>query len=358
MHREPPTEKLWSESEVEELTSCPLCGSGAVRKRITGLRDLTFFVAGGDWSMTECGGCSALYLNPRPKSDVIYKAYASYYTHEATESERDSSGQTTSLPMRLKSGIKNIYFKGRRKQFGFLSGAVCHAYGIVSPDSAVSNEYILRHLPPAGESGQRLLDVGCGNGEWLKTAAELGYSVFGIDPDDGAVRAARAAGLDVELGSLPGAAFPDDFFHQITLSHVLEHLHFPIEALKDLHRMLVPGGRVWISSPNANASGFAQFGAYWRGLEIPRHITVANSKHIVRILESAGFARVSLLKPRREAGFYYRQSVAIENGVDPYSRQAGQYWSDRWQGLAEAADAKSRADILSSESLTVVAFKP
>lgn len=74
----------------------------------------------------------------------------------------------------------------------------------------------------------RLLDVGCGSGEFLAQMRELGWDVFGVEPDPQAARVAREQfGLTVWPGALAEASFPDGFFDAVTLNHVIEHVADP-----------------------------------------------------------------------------------------------------------------------------------
>jgi SAM-dependent methyltransferase len=103
---------------------------------------------------------------------------------------------------------------------------------------------VVRHFPPSA----RLLDVGCG-GAWLADHFER-YS--GVDVSAEAVEAARSRGRQVELIE-PGARLPfdDESFDGVVLKDVLEHVDDPVATVLDVRRVLVPGGRVFASSPDA-----------------------------------------------------------------------------------------------------------
>jgi SAM-dependent methyltransferase len=214
-----------------------------------------------------------------------------------------------------------------------------------------------RHLKPAKRKGARFLDVGCGNGAFLPMAEKLGYSSIGIDPDPVAVAQGLSDGRDLRVGTLEANDLPSESFDHITLAHVFEHLHDPVAALAEVHRLLVPGGRLWIVQPNLASLGFAEFGPDWRGLEVPRHMVLMTPKRLIGMLTTHGFTRAKLKKPPYEAQYYYRQSLAIRRGEDP-ERGADTGWSKDWRARAREADTLSFADPELCESMTVVAFKP
>lgn len=111
------------------------------------------------------------------------------------------------------------------------------------------------------EPGCTLLDVGSGVGEFLIEAAGSvdGIHAVGIDASEGllhmATSRAREAGISVEfrLGDAQHLDFPDASFDRVNCSRVLVHLDDPAAAIKEMARVLSPGGRVGISEPDFDA---------------------------------------------------------------------------------------------------------
>ena len=121
--------------------------------------------------------------------------------------------------------------------------------------------------------------------------------------------------------------------------------------------MLAPGGRLWLSQPNLASLGLQRFGSDWRGLEPPRHLSLYNFKSLERLLSEAGFTNIAHLEAERAAHFYFQQSKAMSEGLDPY-RQGDVDWMKTLAVEAAAADRKARKNREMAESLTVVAYKP
>jgi 2-polyprenyl-3-methyl-5-hydroxy-6-metoxy-1,4-benzoquinol methylase len=132
----------------------------------------------------------------------------------------------------------------------------------------------------AGRPGQRVADIGCGTGELLGELAAMwpASELVGVDFAASRLRTAAAAAppvtlVDADLGApLP---FGDGAFDTVFCTEVLEHLKDPVGALREMRRVLTPGGRLTLSVPNA--TGFAPFhrlgalvpGSWLRGKLLP-----------------------------------------------------------------------------------------
>jgi SAM-dependent methyltransferase len=103
---------------------------------------------------------------------------------------------------------------------------------------------ITRHFSPQA----KLLDIGCGTG-WL---ADYFADYSGVDGSPEAVEAATQMGRNVRWGDLAEPLpFADEAFDACVLKDVLEHVSDPVAVVREVHRVLKRGGRVFASSPDA-----------------------------------------------------------------------------------------------------------
>lgn len=242
---------------------CCLCGSrGRVLYRH--LTD-TLFGAPGEWTLKMCTGadCGLLWLDPRPAINDIGKAYRQYYTHGSGNDAGQSRGVRLVRTILHGMSIRFLGLRGERRRYKCI--------------------YLDKTLPG------RLLEVGCGNGKRLARMKALGWDVMGqeIDPV-AAVYARTRKGIPVHLGSLEAIDQPGEY-DAVIVSHVIEHVHDPIDLLRNCSRLLRKNGMLIILTPNAASYGHRKFGSHWRGLEPPRHLHLFSTKTLARLTQKAGF---------------------------------------------------------------------
>lgn len=150
--------------------------------------------------------------------------------------------------------------------------------------------------------GERVVDIGCGDGTFLELVRARGADGVGIDLDPATVAACRAKGLDVHCGRAQEMAWdwgPVDF---VSMLHIIEHIQ-PAEALEILERAcraLSPDGRLFVVTPNF-ANPFVAHTNFW--LDIT---------HVRPYPEPLLNSFVAAL------GFPYFQSGVMGNGMDTW----------------------------------------
>lgn len=150
-----------------------------------------------------------------------------------------------------------------------------------------NNHKTLSRLAQASPTGRRLLEIGVGTGSFLSAARARGYEVMGCDLSAPiCARVHRAYGIGMHNGPLT-ALVGESRFDIIVMNHVLEHVHQPIEFLKDVRRLLAPGGVVHIAVPNiacweARLSGWTSFEPY--------HLTYFSPQTLGRAVSASGIA--------------------------------------------------------------------
>lgn len=311
-----PWSKSWPSDGLEYLNQCPVCESKQREVIHKDLTDNVFFCAPGKWTLWKCADCESGYLDPRPNTETINLAYQRYFTHNEA-SNYSSLSFLGKLRRRLANGDRNYRYGTHDYPAGII-GIIGILASALMTNVRADIDAAMRHLPKVNTKN-RLLDLGCGNGAFLLRARSASWDVVGVDFDPRAVKAACSQGLDVRLGGVETLDPSIDQFDIITLSHVIEHVHHPVEILQACYKLLKPGGHLWLETPNIASEGHRLFGENWRGLEPPRHLVLFTLKSMCNTLSAAGFLQVEVQAYRPLCEGIFRASQAISDGVDPYS---------------------------------------
>lgn len=216
------------------LDRCPVCGSP----------ELTRHMETGGLALDRCGRCGTVFQNPLPVPEESAGHYVQYRR------------------------------MGGRRFVSVVEGLI----GISRMKRAVK---VARLASPG-----RILDIGCGRGWMLKRLVSTGWDCYGVELPG---RGPGDAPFKLHEGDLMGAGYEADFFDVVTMWHVLEHLHNPLETMAEIHRVLKPGGAVLIEVPNAGGLQSALFGRRWFHLDLPRHIFHFGRGQLVHLLRISGF---------------------------------------------------------------------
>lgn len=140
----------------------------------------------------------------------------------------------------------------------------------------------------------RFLDIGCGAGSFLQAARRAGWEVQGTEVSKSAVEILRADEMNVFQGILQEAEYPSNHFDVVVASYVLEHVPEPLEVIKEVHRVLRPGGLFWLSVPQGRGISSRILGAKWSQVEPPVHWCLLSGKGMKTLLENAGFSKIQM----------------------------------------------------------------
>ena len=206
------------------------------------------------FDVVECRGCGLRMTDPRPDVQAIGRYYESDAYLPMTNAGRGAVATTyravRKLTVRLRLGL------------------------------------VTRH---ASRVRGRLLDVGCGTGEFLAHARSRGWDVAGVEPSARAAEQAERHEIAVHRTN-DLATIADGPFDAITLWHALEHMHDPAVQLAQVRRLLAPYGSVVVAVPNHESVDAGAYGADWYAWDVPRHLWHFTPTTLGRLLARAGLA--------------------------------------------------------------------
>ncbi len=164
--------------------------------------------------------------------------------------------------------------------------------------------YEIRYLCDNLNDKSNLLDVGCGDGGFLNDVKNaVGCNVFGLDIAKKAAEAAKINyGLDIYVGTIAEAPFPNGYFDVITARQYLEHIPDPVETMQKIFMLLKPGGTCIISTPNFNSFNAKIFKERWYGLDCPRHLCIYSLQTLSILFEKTGFTIKKIIRDKSSKG--------------------------------------------------------
>jgi SAM-dependent methyltransferase len=249
-----------SPEPIVETVTCRLCGSPHSRLIHSGPD--YFMRLPGIFHLVRCAECGLLYQNPRPPLANIGRYYPDHY----------GSYGSAQAGLRTRPGLMGwIIRRGMNKRCRLIDHAV----------------------PAQAGRPRRHLDVGCASGLFMEAMQSHGWQVEGVELNETAGRTTSARlGVPVFIGPFEEAHYPDASFDAVTMWDVLEHLHDPLASLRELRRIVRPGGVLFVRVPNAASYVAWLCGRYWVGYDLPRHMTVFTPKTLRRALAQAGFGQI------------------------------------------------------------------
>jgi SAM-dependent methyltransferase len=161
------------------------------------------------------------------------------------------------------------------------------------PDLRRRAAYLLAELRP----GERVLDLGCGAGEFTAQLAAAGASVVGVEVAEAALARARARHPGVEFRLVPiGGPLPfeDGAFQLVWASEVIEHVADTAPWLSEVRRVLAPGGRLLLTTPSHGRLRLALGGIEQFSPPLGDHLHLYSRRSLRSLLEEFGFGEVNV----------------------------------------------------------------
>lgn len=150
---------------------------------------------------------------------------------------------------------------------------------------------------------RKLLDVGCGTGDFLQTAKNANWTVSGIEPDENARVIANQKADDSVYGIEQLKKFKNQSFDVITLWHVLEHLPKLEEHISIFKSLLKSNGRLVIAVPNYKSYDASFYKEHWAAYDSPRHLWHFSQTAILKLFENVEM-EIEKTSPMKFDAFY------------------------------------------------------
>lgn len=162
--------------------------------------------------------------------------------------------------------------------------------------------------------GRNLLDLGCGTGDFLKTAKEHGWEITGIEPNQTARNLANQKTENSVFDSAELPNLPNQSFDIITLWHVLEHLPNLENHLSIFKSLLKPNGSLVVAVPNFKSYDAQYYKSHWAAYDVPRHLWHFSKASISKLVNKQHMVLEKTLPLTFDAYYVSLLSEKYKNG--------------------------------------------
>lgn len=135
----------------------------------------------------------------------------------------------------------------------------------------------------------KVMDIGCADGTFLFNIKKRQWNTAGLEISPTFRENTHLAELNIVIGDLADQHVADHSVDVVTLWHVFEHLNDPNRYLREIQRMLAPGGLIVITIPNSDSWQARWFGRHWFHLDVPRHLYHYTPATVAKIIAPFGF---------------------------------------------------------------------
>lgn len=243
------------EGKKRKMVICPVCNNDKWRQ--------IYYING--YFIERCSNCGFCCINPLPESTSRSEFY----------SEKNIVGNRA----KVLTGSQ----KFSRKMKSFFKTISKRDKGKIFLDKLLSYKH----------PGARILDIGCGDGSFLKQASDK-FDCTGIEVSEYLAKLGRSKGLNILTGNFQSADFGNAKYDGITLISLLEHLDDPEGAMRKCFNLLNKGGVLLIKTVNYGCINRAIKGKEWTGFRPPDHIVYFNPANLKLLLRKVGFSKIKV----------------------------------------------------------------
>ncbi|MEO6184975.1 MAG: class I SAM-dependent methyltransferase [Steroidobacteraceae bacterium] len=234
------------------------------------------FLTGATWTLVRCRSCSLKFHREILSPEWGERRFSKWMTSDAIKA--------------FEAGERNVNSFDRAASFA---------------EHVVRIENLLRVSRP-GKQRRKVLDFGCGDGEFIGLCAAFGFEAYGVDRST-----ARRENAGVKVYANLESASKHAPFDAITLFEVVEHLDDPGAILKTLHGLLDANGLLVLEAPNCKGVNNIETLADFRAIHPLEHINAFEPATLQAFAERIGFRR----EERRPVWVTGRPLVALRRLV-------------------------------------------
>jgi len=185
----------------------------------------------------------------------------------------------------------------------------------------------------------RILDVGCGTGDFLQACEQSGWSISGIEPNEQAIRLAltKTNFKDYERTVEALIDSNPESFDVITMWHVLEHVPNLADFINKIKSLLKPNGVLIVAVPNFKSWDAKHYNSFWAAYDVPRHLWHFSRNSMERIFSEFDMKILEILPMNFDS--YYVSLLS-----EKYKKGKQNFFSAFYQGFRSNRKARQSGE--------------
>ena len=231
------------------MNYCPICKSEM--EYIFTTKD--YLVSGEPFDIIECDSCLLRITYPFPNKQNIGR----YYSSDDYISHNDNT-----------------------------SGIFDYIYGVVRSYQLNKKKKLIENY--CDKINGKILDIGCGTGEFLSVMKKGHWDINGVDTSEKAREIVKNK-LNIEVMAPDRWISSDIQYDVITCWHSLEHVHEPWVYLNKIKKSLNPDGILIVALPNYHSTDAKKYQEFWAAYDTPRHLYHFTIESINKIINPHKF---------------------------------------------------------------------
>lgn len=228
----------------ENLSNCPVCASEEFESVVS---TVDYSTSKEEFDVVQCSKCTHMFTQNR----IVEEKIGPYYDNPDYISHTDDQ-----------KGLFATVYQQLRK---------------------INLRRKLSYVNHYTKSG-KILDYGCGTGQFLQTLQENGHNAVGVEINDSArEKASKYGDVSSSIASV------EDGLDVITMWHVMEHVYDMHALVEEFKKRLKESGSVIIAVPNPESPDAKYYGKYWAAWDVPIHVHHFTKQSMAKFMGAHGF---------------------------------------------------------------------
>jgi 2-polyprenyl-3-methyl-5-hydroxy-6-metoxy-1,4-benzoquinol methylase len=274
----------------ERLDECPACKGTEFKNHLICKDTL---VSQESFAIVKCKDCKILFTNPRPDAASL----PAYYQSDDYISHTNKGNNLINLIYKI---VRNFTIRSK--------------YSIIT--QKIKNG--------------KILDVGCGTGDFLHYCQKKSWEVTGVETNPIARELTKEKGIKNIYSSYQEIE-ENETFDVITLWHVLEHIPDLTEAINTFKKSLKKDGLLVIALPNRDSLDALVYNENWAAYDVPRHLYHFNQESFGKLMKKNKLKIIQIQPMKWDAFYISLLSEKIQHNKINYLKAIKQGWdSNKW----------------------------